>query len=228
LGVLRKKPKSLMILKFRKIYAANIHLFKFKTLWINISTKGIRSNMSRILLFGKCSFSIHKSAKINLNNGHLALNRYITKKDPFVSHIELYENAVVTVQNTFFFHSGCDIMVFNNAKLNLGSGYINRYAKIRCYNSITIGHSVAISENVTIWDSDTHTIVGKEGKMTQPISIGNRVWIGANVTILKGVTIGDGAVIAAGSVVTKIDSIALFSSGCSCKSDQRASRMEIN
>lgn len=191
-----------MILKLQKIYAANIHLFKFKTLWINVKTKGIRTNMSRILLFGNCSFSIHKTAKINLNKGHLAINRYITKKDPFIGNIEMYENAEINVQNTFFFHSGCDIMVFKNAKLNLGSGYINRYTKIRCYSSITIGHGVAISENVTIWDSDTHTIIGKENTMTQPIIIGNQVWIGANVTILKGVTIGDGVIIAAGSVVT--------------------------
>ncbi len=192
-----------MILKLRKIYASNIPLLRFKTLWINIRTKGIRNNRSRILLFGNCSYSIHKTAKINLDNGHLALNRYITKKDPFVGNIELYAAAEVSVQNTFFFHSGCDIMVFKNAKLHLGSGYINRYAKIRCYNSITIGHDVAISENVTIWDSDTHAIIGKESVMTQPIAIGNKVWIGANVTILKGVTIGDGAIIAAGSVVTR-------------------------
>lgn len=192
-----------MILKIQKIYASNIHLLKLKTLWINIRTKGVRTNMSRIILFGKCSFSIHKSAKINLGDGHFALNRYITKKDPFIGNLEMYENSEINVQNTFFFHSGCDVMVFKNAKLNLGSGYINRYAKIRCYNSITIGHGVAISENLTIWDSDTHAIVGKKDLMTQPIVIGNRVWIGANVTILKGVTIGDGAIIAAGSVVTK-------------------------
>lgn len=37
----------------------------------------------------------------------------------------------------------------------------------------------------------------------QPITIGDRVWIGGNVTILPGVTIGDEAVIGAGSVVTK-------------------------
>ncbi|TRX37065.1 acyltransferase [Flavobacterium restrictum] len=192
-----------MILKVRKIYAANIHLFKIKILWINLRTKGIRSDMSRILLFGNCSFSIHKTAKINLNNGHLALNRYVTKKDPFVGNIEMYENSEINVQNTFFFHSGCDIMVFKNAKLHLGSGYINRYCKIRCYSGITIGQGVAISDNVTIWDSDAHAIVGNEAGMTQPVIIGNRVWIGANVTILKGVTIGEGTIIAAGAVVTK-------------------------
>lgn len=36
----------------------------------------------------------------------------------------------------------------------------------------------------------------------RPITIGDRVWLGANVTVLPGVTIGDEAVIGAGSVVT--------------------------
>ena len=94
-------------------------------------------------------------------------------------------------------------MVFKGATLNLGSGYINRYAKIRCYASITIGDNVAISENFSIWDSDAHVILGREHLMTQPIIIGNNVWIGTNVTVLKGVTIGDGAIIAAGSIVSR-------------------------
>ncbi len=192
-----------MLAKLRKIYSSNIHLLKFDNLVINIKTKGNRKNMSRIILFGNCGYSIHKSSKVNLKNGHLAINRYITKKDPFVGNIEMYVNSEINVQNTFFIHSGCDIMVFKNAQLNLGSGYINRYSKIRCYSSITIGDNVAISENFSIWDSDAHAILGKENQMTQPIIIGNNVWIGTNVTVLKGVTIGDGVIIAAGSIVSK-------------------------
>lgn len=38
---------------------------------------------------------------------------------------------------------------------------------------------------------------------TDPITVGNDVWIGRNATILKGVTLGNGAVIGAGAVVTK-------------------------
>ena len=38
---------------------------------------------------------------------------------------------------------------------------------------------------------------------SQPVTIGDHVWIGTRVLILPGVTIGDGAVIGAGSVVTK-------------------------
>lgn len=74
-------------------------------------------------------------------------------------------------------------MVFKGAKLNLGSGYINRYCKIRCYNEITIGNGVAISENFTIWDSDAHQMINGS-EPTQPIFIGNKVWIGTIATTL--------------------------------------------
>ncbi len=188
---------------FKKLYSSNIHLLKPKILYLNMRIKGKRDQYSRILLFGKCGFHFFKTSTINILSGHLVFNRYISKPDPFIGNVELYEHATINVKNTFFFHSGCDIMVFKNAILNLGSGYINRYSKIRCYRSITIGENVAISENVTIWDSDAHTILNSSSANTQPVVIGNHVWIGANVTILKGVQIGDGAIIAAGAAVNK-------------------------
>ena len=61
---------------------------------------------------------------------------------------------------------------------------------------------MAIAHNVTIMDSDAHEIVGGGHIKTQPVEIGNHVWIGTGAKILKGVTIGEGAVIAAGAVVT--------------------------
>ena len=50
-------------------------------------------------------------------------------------------------------------------------------------------------------DSDAHELDGNRN--TNPVHIGNHVWIGTRVTILNGVNIGEGAVIAAGSLVTK-------------------------
>jgi len=191
-----------MLKILKTFYIRNINLLKPQTFLVNVLTKGARLNKSRIFLFGKMFYSLHSSAKINIKDGFFALNRFITKKDPFTGNLEMYENAEINVNRTFFIHSGCDIMVFKEAKLNLGSGYINRYCKIRCYNEITIGNNVSISENFNIWDDDAHGIVGNI-KSDGKILIGNHVWIGTNVTVLKGVTIGDGCIIAAGAVVTK-------------------------
>jgi acetyltransferase-like isoleucine patch superfamily enzyme len=51
-------------------------------------------------------------------------------------------------------------------------------------------------------DTDFHRVDGR-ASADAPVSIGNRVWIGAGAKILKGVSIGDGAVIAAGAIVTR-------------------------
>lgn len=189
----------------RRLYIQNIHFLKLKNVFANLFIKGRREPGSRVWFFGKSYYKVHKTAKINIRNGFLCINRFVTRKDPFIGNLEMFENSTINVKNTFFIHSGCDIMIFNNAQLNLGGGYINRYCKIRCYNNISIGKDVAISDNFTIWDSDAHTIIVEEKKSvkSKSIKIGDNVWIGANVTVLKGVNIGNGSVIAAGSVVNR-------------------------
>ncbi|MCR5636984.1 MAG: acyltransferase [Clostridiales bacterium] len=97
-------------------------------------------------------------------------------------------------------HDGCRISVGKDATLVMGSGYISMNCEIRCKEFIQIGERVAIAPDVVIRDNDAHQIVGSA--VSEPIKIGNHVWIGARAMILKGVTIGDNAVIAAGSVVT--------------------------
>lgn len=76
---------------------------------------------------------------------------------------------------------------------------------IACHKSITIGNDVMFSPNVQIYDHDHDFRVAegvKAGKYkTEPIIIGNNVWIGANTIILRGTVIGDNTVIAAGCVI---------------------------
>ena len=111
-------------------------------------------------------------------------------------------NSYLLVQGDFAIFTGAMVSIDRNAKVVLGSGYIGSNLRLCCFEAIEIGYDVAISEHVTIRDSDNHKLNSNE-KISSPIKIGNHVWIGMNVTILKGVTIGDGAVIAAGAVVNR-------------------------
>jgi acetyltransferase-like isoleucine patch superfamily enzyme len=118
------------------------------------------------------------------------------------SELNLRPDSRLVVQGEFSVYTGFHISVAPGATLRFGSGYINNTSTIDCFHSITIGHRVAISKNVTIRDSDNHSIDGAR-EIGAPVVIEDDVWIGLNAVVLKGVRIGAGAVVAAGAVVTR-------------------------
>ena len=113
------------------------------------------------------------------------------------------------------------IHVDKNAKIKIGNYfYIGQHSLIGAAKSITIGECVIISNDVYIYDNNTHPTqpnsrerMSKEGFGTDrwswdwtecdDVVIEDNVWIGQFATILKGVTIGKGAVIGTRAVVTK-------------------------
>lgn len=113
------------------------------------------------------------------------------------------EGATLVVEGSMTVYTGVRAIVDPGGRLTLGSGYVNIGARISCFMAITIGHGVAIADDVLIRDSDSHDIVSSSRPSAAPIVIGDHVWIGARASILKGVRIGDGAVVAAGAVVTR-------------------------
>lgn len=173
----------------------------FKSLLIKSIT--ISEGHNFVIVNKRTRITNDKMSRIILKNGKLTLNKAWVINDPFYSILSLGKNAKIYVENSFDIYTGAKIYVNDNAELILGGGYINHNVNISCFKRIEIGTDVVISENVTIRDSDNHSIVDSKNDNTLSVKIGNHVWIGLNATILKGVTIGDGAIIAAGAVVTK-------------------------
>ena len=117
--------------------------------------------------------------------------------------------ATIKTENSGSIKIGSIVQVRQNAEVSAnggtielcGNNYINRNTMIVSHNLIRIGNGTTIGPNVVIYDHD-HNGQGT-GFISEPVTIGENVWIGAGCIILKGVTIGDGAVIAAGTLVTK-------------------------
>lgn len=93
------------------------------------------------------------------------------------------------------------------------------YLGVQCFfqdsNKIVVGNDCLIGAGLRVCCAE-HPVASKERVIenppegeasyvtsSKPVTIGNRVWIGASVTIVGGVTIGDDCVIGAGSVVTR-------------------------
>ena len=86
--------------------------------------------------------------------------------------------------------------------------YANYNVQFLDGTTITVGDDVQIGPN-TVLAASGHIIHpdnrcgGDAGILHCPITIKDRVWIGANCVICGGVTIGEGSIVAANSVVTR-------------------------
>jgi len=180
----------------------------------NLSNISIWSHLKlRLSGKSKSGLILYKGARIEytqtstfqkIDHGSLELNKKWSKKDPFQTLLCMGDNVKLSLSGSFAIFSGARIYINKNAQLSLGSGYINHGLTLSVFESVTIGNNVAISEDVSIRDSDNHQITDSSKPKTAPITIGNHVWIGMNVTILKGTEIGDNCVVAAGTVLSGV------------------------
>ena len=97
----------------------------------------------------------------------------------------------------------------NNA---VGDVVIGDHTRIGIHNTVigpvTIGSHVNLAQGITVTAlnhnyKETGKRIDQQGVSTNPVVIGDDVWIGANAVILPGVTLGNHCVIAAGAVVPK-------------------------
>lgn len=189
-------------MKLKKIFGMVKNLQICSFVYHNVLNKRITEKKGKLVPYKKSVFMLDKSARIRLR-GNLVTNINIKRFGGRSTIIRMGKDAEITTNGNFSLYYDGDITVFENAKLELGSGFCNVNVKIRCKKSIKIGERAAIAHDVTIMDSDAHSIVENGFEMTKPIVIGDDVWIGSRAMILKGVTIGNGAVVAAGAIVTK-------------------------
>jgi maltose O-acetyltransferase len=125
----------------------------------------------------------------------------------------------VWIEAPFFCDYGAHITIGANTFVNVNCVFIDN-------NEITIGKNGLIGPHVQIYtaahplqaDQRIHTTGHDTRYLTssQPVTIGDNVWIGGNTVILPGVTIGHNVTIGAGSVVTKNipDNVLAFGNPC--------------
>lgn len=175
------------------------------SLWFSMISGGVlyKNRHIPIRVYKKARIVMGKGAVIRNNGGLLQFGISWGKHAQLPSCMTVGRDSVLELSGIFSIFSGSSVSIRRGARLEIGSGFINNNASIICSKRIVIGNGVAIGPNVVIRDSDDHTILNGTRSNTEPVSIGDHVWIGQRVIILKGVNIGEGAIIAAGAVVTR-------------------------
>lgn len=168
----------------------------------------IRKPLDKLLT--KSVFYINKvSVKSFTTNGvplvNVSLNGVCVIGEKFVMNNREIANPIGRFRH-------CSIIVSNFGQLIIGNNVGMSSTAIVCHKKIIIGDNVRIGGNVTIYDTDFHSLkaeyrLNRETDVlhtkTKQVNICDNSFIGAHSTILKGVTIGENSIVGACSVVTR-------------------------
>lgn len=121
--------------------------------------------------------------------------------------IDIQKQGLLVLKGDAHIGHGAVICVKQKGTLTVGKNFaISGTTRLVCTHKISIGNNVQFSWDTLIMDSDAHKIWDKNNikfKNSEPITIGNNVWIAANCTLLKGTVIRDNCVIASNSLLNK-------------------------
>lgn len=181
-----------------------------------LSSKVKKSAVIAIRNKRKVIVQLDKNAKIDIK-GRFDLGERQMKESRQQTRILVEEDARISVNGRFAVYEGSYIRVIKGGHLILNDGFINENVQITCGGTIEIGKECVIGRDVVIRSFDGHTIQQYGYQISEPIKIGEHVWIGQGATVLKGVTIGDGAIIAANATVTRDVPAHCIVAGCPAK-----------
>lgn len=147
----------------------------------------------------------HRARKL-LKTYNLSDSENLQDREHILTELLGYKGSGVWIEAPFFCDYGSNISIGENTFINTNCMFLDN-------NKITIGKNVLIAPYVQIYTA-THPLSASERIVengaevyyltrSEPVSIGDCVWIGGNSVIFPGVTIGNNVTIGAGSVVTK-------------------------
>lgn len=146
----------------------------------------------------------HPSSRILVSN-RLIVNSWGGSSLP--SSISLGSEALLVIDGAFEIGPNVHLSVADGGELKIGGQKHSSGSGITCDSRVmverfvSIGADCIIAWGVFISDSDWHSIDGVV--RTEPVLIGDRVWVAHNSSILRGASVASGSIVAARSVVNR-------------------------
>jgi len=174
----------------------------FQYVKLNFFSKNvIHKGNGKIIPFTGAHVDLGEGSRLILHDGNIEIGVNKIKGSKAETLIRLRRNAEWNVKSYCSMSYGTTIEINENAILESGSFTSNSNTVLVINKNVSIGNDVMLGRNVVIYDSDFHSLKNKE--ISEPLYIGDHVWVATNSTILKGVRIEKGSVIAAGTIISK-------------------------
>lgn len=179
----------------------NIPLF----VYLNYFCKNIiRIDNSKIIPYKHAVIDFETNARIYIGGGDIEIGCDMLRKSKAETRIRLRDHSIWSSKGGCKVSYGSTIELLSNAIFDTGYFTMNSFSTLVVAEKVVFGQDVMISRNVILYDSDFHALLDEKGKVTnysEPVVVGNHVWISAKVIVLKGTKIGKDSVIGANSIV---------------------------
>jgi maltose O-acetyltransferase len=150
--------------------------------------------------FAAARFSLAPGARLRIGP------RAVTERRTGVLQFVLGPGAVVEVGEGVWLRTErgpVNVVAFDGAIVNIGPGAFVDAAHLSAKRELRLGRHTNVGLGSRIFDSDQHDLDADRPEVTEPVRIGDFVWIASDVTILRGVTIGDNSVVGTRSLVNR-------------------------
>ena len=130
----------------------------------------------------------------------------VTERLPGALHFSLEPGAEVVVGEGTWLRTDVGpvhIIAFAGARMTLGEGGLFNGCHLSCKQELHIGRRTFVGPGSRIFDADQHDLDAGRSEISQPVRLGDFVWVASDVTILRGVTIGEHSVVGTRSLVTR-------------------------
>lgn len=186
-----------------------------KTLWLNFKKLPFRqARKLPIYVYGRADFHRLKGRIIldtdQISTGMIKVGKHDYYIATSVQRTQWNIAGTLRLKGPIKFLQGAYIMVAGNAELEIGGseGVFGTNLRIFCFDHIVLGKNVRIAWDAQLMDSSFHYIELTNRDhivkpLTQPIFIGDNVWIGNRTTISKGTVLPNRTIVASNSVVNK-------------------------
>jgi len=94
------------------------------------------------------------------------------------------------------------VIAFAGARIEVGPEAFLNGCQLSAKREVVLGRRAWIGPGSRVFDSDQHDLDAARPERSEPVRIGDHVWIAADATVLRGVSIGAHAVVGTRSLVT--------------------------
>jgi acetyltransferase-like isoleucine patch superfamily enzyme len=94
------------------------------------------------------------------------------------------------------------LIAFAGGRMRLGAEAFLNGCHLSCKRELVTGRRTWLGPGTRVFDSDQHDFDAERAEVSEPVRLGDCVWVASDVTILRGVTIGDHSIIGTRSLVT--------------------------